>query len=209
MQALSEELLNSLTHGLGLVLSIVGVVVLVTAAWFRQDPVYFVSACIFGGALVLMYAASFLYHSFHRPSLKRILCVVDHIAIYVLIAGTYTPFLLVSLGGGWGTTMLCVVWAMALGGAVLKILGAREMQRYKRLSTAGYLAMGWLFVVALEPLLAALPLEGILWILAGGLCYTGGVVFFLWESLPYNHAIWHVFVLGGSLCHYVAVLFYA
>ena len=209
VHALTEELLNSLTHGLGLVLSIAGGAVLVTAAWIRQDPLYFVSACVFAGALVLMYAASVLYHSCLRPSLKRLLRTLDHIAIYLLIAGTYTPFLLVSIGGGWGTTLLYVVWGLALGGIVFKILCAGRLDRFAGISTGCYLLMGWLIVVAVEPLLAALPLEGVLWLAAGGLFYSGGVLFFVWESLPYNHAIWHLFVIGGSVCHYVAVLLYA
>lgn len=207
--ALAEELLNSLTHGLGLVLSLAGLAVLVAAASLRGHPGYYTGFGVFGGALVLMYAASVLYHSARQPARKRLLRLVDHIAIYVLIAGTYTPFLLVTVGGGWGRVLLCVVWGLALGGTVFKLLCHDRLDGVNRVSTYCYLLMGWLVLVAAKPLLAAVPLEGVLWLLAGGLCYTGGCVFFLWESLPYNHAIWHLFVLAGSLCHYVAVLWYA
>lgn len=206
VRVLTEEWLNSLTHGLGLVLSVPGLVVLVTVAAMHGHPGYFWSCWIFGSALVLMYAASFLYHSFRAPSLRRILRIVDHVAIYLLIAGTYTPFLLVSIGGRRGIALLFVIWGIALAGAVFKIFFTG---RFTRFSTGLYLAMGWLVVVAVKPLLASVPLQGVLWLVAGGLCYTGGVVFFAWERLPYNHAIWHLFVLGGSLCHYMAVLFYA
>lgn len=203
---ITEELFNSLTHGLGLVLSIPGLILLLTAATVEGGAGRVVCGAVFGGALVLMYAASVLYHSFPVSPLKRLLRVVDHVAIYVLIAGTYTPFLLLVLEGGWGRTMLFLVWGLALAGAVFKIFFTG---RYMRLSTLFYVLMGWLAVLLIKPLLISLPLGGLLWLVGGGLCYTGGVVFFVWESLPYNHAIWHLFVLAGSLCHYIAVLHYA
>ncbi|MFQ5570512.1 MAG: hemolysin III family protein [Rhodothermales bacterium] len=201
----AEEWANSITHGIGLVLSVIGLIVLVFVAVATGEAGLVVGCSIFGGTLVFMYTASTLYHSFRAPRLKRLLRILDHIAIYLLIAGTYTPFALLYFDGGWLWTLLCLEWGVALAGVVFKIFFTG---RFRILSTLLYLAMGWLAVVALKPLLAAAPLGCVAWMVAGGLLYTGGVAFYVWKRLPYHHAVWHVFVLGGSACHYLALALY-
>jgi hemolysin III len=198
------ELANTITHGIGLALSIAGFVVLLVLAAVRGSPRHIVSCAIYGATLVCLYAASTLYHGIPSPRRKRALRIFDHCAIYLLIAGTYTPFLLVNLRGGWGWSLLGIVWGFAMAGIVFKFL---FVDHFPFLSTVIYLLMGWLAVIALKPLLAAVPASGLLWLLAGGLLYTLGVVFYAWKRLPYNHVIWHLFVLAGSTCHYVAVLY--
>jgi hemolysin III len=200
-----EEMVNSLTHGLGLVLSVVGLIVLVVLAALRGTPRHVVSVSIYGATLVLLYAASTLYHAFRSPRVKRVFKILDHSAIYLLIAGTYTPFTLVILRGPWGWTLFGLVWGLAIAGIVLKSL---FVDHFVIASTIVYVAMGWLVVIAIKPVMAAVPNGGLLWLLAGGLCYTIGVAFFAARRLPYGHAIWHLFVLAGSISHYVAVLFY-
>lgn len=198
-----EEVASALTHGLGAVASIAGAAVLITLAAVFGDAWQVVGASVFGASLVLLYTASTLYHAvWHRTARTR-LQVFDHCAIYVLIAGTYTPFTLVGLRGGWGWSLLAVVWALAAAGVVFKLFCTG---RFRRLSTFIYLAMGWLVVVATGPMLRALPLSALLWLVAGGLSYTAGTFFYLSRRIPYAHAIWHLFVLGGSVCHFVAVL---
>lgn len=197
-----EELANALTHGIGLALSIAGLVVLVTLSAARGDMWGVTSTAIFGATLVLLYLTSTLYHSLRGEQLKRLLRKFDHAAIFLLIAGTYTPFLLVNLRGPWGWSLLGVIWALAVAGVVVKFWLAG---RFKLGSTLLYLGMGWLIVIALRPMLRTVP-EGALWLLlAGGLCYSAGTVFYLWKRLPYHHAVWHLFVLGGSACHFFAV----
>ena len=200
-----EELANSVTHGIGLALSVTGFAVLVVLAVLRGGAWHIVSCSVYGSTLVCLYAASTLYHSVRSPRVKRILNVLDHSAIYLLIAGTYTPFSLVILRGGWGWTLFGLVWGLSVLGVLFKVW---FVDRFQIASTTVYLAMGWLVVIALKPLLALVPSGGLLWLLAGGVLYTAGVGFFAWRKLPYNHAIWHVFVLAGSACHYFAVLYY-
>lgn len=200
----AEELANTITHGIGLALSIAGFVVLLVLAAVRGSPRHIVSCAVYGATLVCLYAASTLYHGIPSPRRKRALRIFDHCAIYLLIAGTYTPFLLVNLRGGWGWSLLGIVWGFAMAGIVFKF---GFVDHFPFLSTVIYLLMGWLAVIALKPLLAAVPASGLLWLLAGGLLYTLGVVFYAWKRLPYNHVIWHLFVLAGSTCHYVAVLY--
>ena len=199
----SEELVNSLTHGLGLTLSIAGFVVLVVLAAMRGSAWRIVGCAVYGATLICLYAASTLYHSTRSRRLKRILRVCDHSAIYLLIAGTYTPFLLVNLRGSWGWSLFAVIWSLAMAGILFKVWFVEHLAI---LSTAVYLMMGWLALLAIKPMLLAVPLSGILWLVAGGVLYTLGVVFFAWNKIPYNHAIWHGFVLAGSTCHYFAVL---
>ena len=200
-----EELANRLTHGLGVIFSIAGLVLLVVFATLHGDAWHVVSTAIFGGTLVLLYASSTLYHSFGDEQRKRVLQKLDHAAIFLLIAGTYTPFVLVTLRGAWGWSLFGVVWSLAVIGVGLKL---RFAGRFRFVSTLIYLGMGWLVMVAIKPLVAALPPGGLKLLMAGGLCYTGGAVFYLWKRLPYHHAVWHLFVLGGSACHWAAVFYY-
>lgn len=199
----TEELVNTLTHGVGLVLSIAGFAVLLSLAIMRGGAWRIVSCAIYGSTLVCLYTASTLYHSSRSRRMKRILRVCDHSAIYLLIAGTYTPFLLVNLRGGWGWSLFGVVWGLAMAGILFKVW---FVEHFSVLSTAVYLLMGWLAVLAIKPMVRSVPLSGFLWLLAGGVLYTMGVVFFAWKKVPHNHAIWHGFVLAGSACHYFAVL---
>ncbi|HUJ43042.1 MAG TPA: hemolysin III family protein [Opitutaceae bacterium] len=198
-----EEIANSLTHGLGLALSIVGLSVLVTFAALQGDAWVVVGCTVFGASLVVLYAASTLYHALRAPRLKWWLRVLDHGAIFLLIAGTYTPFLLVSLRGPWGWSLFGVVWALAAAGIVLKFF---LIGRFRVLSTLIYLFIGWLVLVAFKPLVGALPPASLMMLIAGGVAYSAGTVFYSWERLPYHHAVWHVFVLAGSVCHFFAVL---
>ncbi|MBZ5521092.1 MAG: hemolysin III family protein [Acidobacteriia bacterium] len=200
-----EEIANSLTHGAGLVLSLAGLVVLVVVASVRGTALNIVSCCVYGATLVLLYGASTVYHSVVSPRWKHVLRIVDHCCIYLLIAGTYTPFTLVILRGSWGWTLFGVVWGLALAGVLFKVW---FVEHFPIGSVVLYVLMGWLAVIAIRPLMHAAPLSALGWILAGGLFYTTGVIFFGWERLRYNHAVWHIFVLAGSICHYVAVLLY-
>lgn len=203
--SLAEEIANSITHGLGVLLSIVGLVVLVYLAATRGDVWHIVSSSIFGATLILLYLSSTLYHSITAPRAKEVLRLLDHVAIYLLIAGTYTPFLLVNLRGPWGWSVFALVWGIALTGIILKI---SPLGQKRGLSLTLYLVLGWIILIAIKPLLIFLDPAGIRLLVAGGLAYTGGVIFYGWKSLPYNHAIWHLFVLAGSCFHFFAVLFY-
>jgi len=201
----SDELANSLTHAVGVALSVAGLVVLVTCAGLMGDAWRVVSFSVYGSSLVLLYLASTLYHAFRRPGLKLFFRRLDHVAIYLLIAGTYTPFTLVTLRGGWGWTLFGLIWVFALAGIVTTLLFPNR----PRWSTAAiYVAMGWVAVIALGPLVAALPAGGLALVVAGGLAYTGGVAFYVRERFPFSHAVWHLFVLGGSIAHFFAVLLY-
>ncbi len=201
----AEELANRLTHGLGALLSVAGLALMVVWSALHGDAWVVTSTAVYGVSLVVLYTASTLYHSVSSDRWRRLLQKVDHAAIYLLIAGTYTPFVLGPLRGGWGWTLFGIVWGFAVVGVILKLFFAG---RADVLSTIAYLVMGWLVVIAIKPLVAALP-AGALWLLVGGgLCYTVGTIFYLWEKLPYNHAVWHVWVLGGSICHWAAVFGY-
>lgn len=206
-QTRGEEVANAVTHGLGLLASIVAVPVLAIAAARRGGGWQTLGAVVFGVTLVLLYLASMLYHAVPHARAKGILRVLDHSAIYLLIAGTYTPFMLGALRGPWGWSLLGTIWALAVLG-----IGSKLMLgfRFPRLSTVVYLGMGWLVVVALHPFVTRVSTAGLLWIAAGGLFYTGGVVFYVRDhSMKYAHALWHLCVLGGSVCHFVAVLQHA
>ena len=199
-----EEIVNSTTHGVGLVLSVAGFVVLLAMAIRHGTAWHVVGCAIYGSTLICLYLASTLYHGIPSPRLKRALRILDHSAIYLLIAGTYTPFLLVNLRGGWGWSLLGIVWGCAMAGIVFKFW---FVDHFKVLSTVLYLVMGWLVVVAAKPLLTHVSAVGLRWLIAGGVMYTVGVVFYASRKVPYNHAIWHVFVMVGSVCHYLAVLY--
>ena len=199
-----EEFANVATHAVGLLASVVGVVVLMYLGLARDEALHVASAGVYGATLVALYAASTLYHAFRQPEIKRVLRVLDHCAIYLLIAGTYTPSVLVGLGGRLGWTLFGVVWAMAAAGIVFKVFATG---RFAVVSTAAYVAMGWLGVVALGPLIRSLSDAALLWLLAGGIAYTAGT-FFYHRRIAYSHALWHVFVLIGSVCHFVAIGLY-
>lgn len=200
-----EEVMNAVTHGIGTLLSVAGLVLLTVLAYLHGDIWHIVSFSIYGTTLVLLYLASTLYHSFTNERIKRIFKILDHSAIYLLIAGTYTPFTLVPLHGVLGWTVFGVVWGLALIGIVLKVFFAG---RFNIISTLCYLGMGWFIVFAIKPLIATVPALGMTWLLVGGLFYTLGSIFYLWKKIPYNHAIWHLFVLAGSISHFIAVFFY-
>jgi hemolysin III len=201
--SVGEEAAHALTHGLGLVASVGGLGTLVAAAWLRGDAWHIVGGSIFGATLVLLYATSTLYHGIRSPRVKRLFQRFDHAAIFLLIAGTYTPFTLVSLRGGWGWTLLAIVWGLAILGIALELAG-----HSRRVSVALHLAMGWLVLIAAEPLARSLHPDGLLLLALGGMAYTLGVVFYAWQRLPYNHAVWHLFVMAGSTCHFACVLGY-
>ena len=200
-----EELWNSITHGVGACLSIAALVMLIVFASTCGGAHHIVSAVIFGVTLILLYSASTLYHSSRKPSLKSAFKILDHSCIYLLIAGTYTPFLLVALRGIVGWTLFAIIWVMAFAGVLFKVF---FVHRFKILSTIAYLFMGWIIIFAIKPLMDSLPAGGIIWLIAGGLAYTLGTIFYTWDKLPFNHAIWHLFVLAGSTCHFFAVIFY-
>ena len=198
----AEEFFHAATHGTGAVLAAVGGVVLLLEALGAGDPWRVTSFAIYAATLVLLYSVSTLYHGVRRPGLKRKLRVLDHAAIYLLIAGSYTPFILLRLRGPWGWTLLALVWAVALAGVIYKLT---LLDRYPRFSTASYLAMGWMALLAAAPLATQLGIETIAWILAGGVTYTVGTLIYHYNRIRYAHVVWHVFVLAGSVCHFVAI----
>jgi hemolysin III len=207
-QSRGEELANSLIHGLAFVAAAVALPLLIASAVRRGETAYVVGASIFGATAALLYLASTIYHALPCGPAKRLFQVIDHGAIYLLIAGTYTPFTLGALRGAWGWTLFAIIWTLAALGILAKVFGTALWRR--ALSIALYLAMGWLVVVAAEPLMRLVPPAGLLWLLAGGLAYSGGVVFYATDSrLRYGHSIWHVFVGVGTFCHYMAVAGYA
>jgi hemolysin III len=206
-QTLGEEIANAVSHGAGLVMGIVALPLLVLTAVRRQDEWQIVAGAIYATTLVLLYAASTIYHALPaRSTAKRVFRALDHGAIYLLIAGTYTPFALGALRGTWGWMLLGTIWGLAVAGIALK---AGIGFRYRRLSTTLYLLMGWIAAVALRPLYLAIGWVGVAWLLVGGLSYSAGVFFFNRDRLPFRHFVWHLFVLAGSACHLVAVLLYA
>jgi len=200
-----EELLNIITHAFGFFLSIPALVLLVKNAYQYGDLLYIGSAYIFGGSLVILYAASTLYHSAKKQKLREQLNVFDHSAIYVLIAGTYTPFALITLNGSIGWIIFSVSWGMAFIGIILKLFFTGK---YKILSTIIYVLMGWMILFAIKPLMNSLPSEGLLWLFAGGVSYTIGAILYSVKKIRFNHAIFHVFVLIGSFCHFYSVFYY-
>ncbi|HUV29402.1 MAG TPA: hemolysin III family protein [Anaerolineales bacterium] len=202
---LAEEIFHSITHGIGSGLSIAGLVVLVVLAVLNGDVYQIIGFTVFGASLVLLYLSSTLYHGIQQPRAKHIFKIFDHSSIYLLIAGSYTPFLLVGLRGTTGWTLLVVVWMIALIGITMKVF---FIDRFQVLSVVSYLLMGWLCVFAFREMLSSIPVGGIIWLAAGGILYTVGVIFYAMQKTPYMHAVWHFFVLGGSLCHYFAVLFF-
>jgi len=200
-----EELVNTITHAFGLLLSIPGWVLLIIYSSLHGTVWHIVSFSIYGTTLVLLYLASTLYHGTKNITAKKKLNVLDHSAIYLLIAGTYTPFLLIVLRGVWGWSLFGIVWGLAILGIAIKILVAG---RLKIVSATAYVLMGWIVVIALKPLINNLEITGLYWLFAGGLSYTIGAIFYVMKKIPYHHGIFHVFVLGGSFAHWWAVFFY-
>jgi hemolysin III len=197
-----EELANTLTHGVGVLGAVGGGTVLIVLASLRGDPWKIVGAAVFSATLILLYSASTLYHFVQAPRVKARLKVLDHASIYLLIAGTYTPFTLVGLRGVWGWSLFGVIWGLAVGGVVFKLFAAG---RFKLISTGIYVAMGWMVIIAFGPMLRLLDPAVLIWLVAGGVAYTGGTLFYHNRRLAYAHAVWHVFVLAGSACHGLAV----
>ena len=200
--AAKEERLNILTHAIGVVLSLIGLIFLITKS---TETAEFISSIIFGMSLILLYSASTLYHASKDHKLRSKLRIFDHAAIYVLIAGTYTPICLITLRESVGVTFLTVIWSVALTGIILKIF---LTGRFNRLSTGLYVLMGWIAVFAIKPLMTAMSFVELMWLLAGGICYTLGAILYSIRSMPMNHATFHVFVLGGSFCHYMLIYLY-
>jgi hemolysin III len=203
--SLGHEISNSVSHGVGAVFSVIGLILLVIRAVGNGDPWQVVSVSIFGTSMVLLYTSSTLYHALIPPRARRIFKILDHSMIYILIAGTYTPFLLISLRGGWGWSMFGVVWGVSIIGIVLKVFYAG---RFKLISTLLYLALGWMAMIAIKPMMANVPTTGLLWLLAGGGAYSIGTIFYMWRKVPYHHAIWHLFVICGTVCHFKSIYSY-
>jgi hemolysin III len=200
-----EEIANAVSHGVGLMAALAATPMLIASA-SGKGILSIAGASVFGATVVLLYLTSTLYHALPPNRAKHVLRIFDHSAIFLLIAGTYTPFTLGILRGPWGWTLFAIVWTVAIAGVVLKAI---DGFRYPRLSTVLYIVLGWLAIVAIRPLWALMPAAGWLWLIAGGLAYTGGVAFFAAERVRYAHFVWHLFVLAGTICHYVAVLWYS
>lgn len=200
----SEELANSITHGIGFFIGIAVLVILVVFSALRKSAWEVVSCSVYGATFILLYLASTMYHSARKPGTRRIMKIVDHSAIYLLIAGTYTPFALAPLRGALGWSVFGIIWGCALVGIAFKVFFTG---RFKVVSMVSYLFMGWLCVIAVKPLFERLTTAGFVFFVAGGLCYTVGAVFYAWKSLKWSHAVWHMFVLAGSLCHFFSILF--
>lgn len=203
--SLKEEIAHSVTHGFGVLMSVIGLAMLIVYSNKYGDIWHTVSSSIYGLALIALYSSSTLYHSVTIPELKRFLRKLDHAAIFLLIAGTYTPFTLVNLRGNWGWTLFGMVWSIAIAGMIMELI---VKKRYKRISISLYLGLGWLVMIAIEPMMANVAPGGLVLLLTGGLLYSLGVIFYVWKTLLYHHAIWHLFVLAGSACHFFAVFLY-
>jgi len=200
-----EEIVNTVTHAIGALLAAAGCGVLVVFAALRGNVWHIVACSVYGATLIAMFATSSAYHVVRSPGVKHVLNIIDHCAIYLLIAGTYTPFTLTVLRGRLGWTLFGLIWGFALFGITLKVF---FINRWRTVSTGCYVAMGWLCMIAFKPLMEGLPPGGFVLVLGGGVLYTTGVVFYLWNKLPYNHAVWHLFVLAGGVLQYLSVLLY-
>ena len=203
-QTLVEEIANSITHGLGLVLSVAAFTILVVYARLEGDLWRITGFSIYGSSLTILYLVSTLYHSLTNSRIKAIFRRLDHAAIYLLIAGTYTPFILISLRTTWVIYILPIVWTMAIIGVYIKVF---YIHRYERLTLVYYIIMGWMALIAVKPLFNSIPIESFVWIIVGGVAYTTGVIFYVWNRLPFNHTIWHGFVLAGSFSHFMGMLY--
>lgn len=200
-----EELANAITHGIGFILSIVALVFLILRAASHPDNFFLGSAIIFGISMITLYLCSTLLHSIPFQKTKKLFTILDHSAIYILIAGTYTPLLLVTVQGTLGWTLFVIIWSIAVLGVTFKAI---FVDRFNVISTVGYLVMGWLVVIAIVPIYQSLHLAGFILLVGGGVLYSLGTIFYLWERLPYSHAIWHLFVLAGSACMFFCIFFF-
>lgn len=203
-----EELANCITHGIGILFGLVTLIILLVIAIRDRSEIAITAFSIYGFCSIALYTSSTLYHSFQKENIKKILRVFDHSSIYLFIAGTYTPVALLALTGYWRVGMLAGVWTIAVLGILFKVLTFNKFDKYKVFSLALYILMGWLVIVAIKPMVAMTPRGFLIWLLAGGLVYTVGTVFYAIKKIPYNHAIWHVFVLMGSVFHFVGILKY-
>ena len=203
-QSLLEEFANTVSHGLGLILSIIGSSILIIIGIQDQDSWQLIGYIIYGISLITLYLFSTIYHGLTQSRLKAIFRRLDHAAIYLLIAGTYTPVILIALRMTWVIYLLPIVWTMAIFGIYIKVF---YIHKYEKLSIKYYIIMGWLALIAAKPLFESIPIESFLWIIAGGISYSTGIIFFLWNRLPYQHTIWHIFVLLGSISHYIGILY--
>lgn len=204
-QTTVEEVINASIHGLGAILSLGALITLTILAAISGGVEKTVACAIFGIALVSMYTSSTLYHSARDTRIKKRYKIFDHVSIYLLIAGTYTPIALVDFPSNWGIAVISSMWGLAIAGVIFKLFFTG---RFEKTSTLIYVLMGWSVVIAAKPLINSVPYDGVMWLVAGGLSYTLGVVFYIWKRLRFSHAIWHLFVLGGSICHFLAILFY-
>lgn len=204
-QTIVEEIANSITHGLGLLLSVAGLVVLIVFAWLVGKDWALFSSLFYGFSLIILYAASTIYHIVIPKRAKTILQIFDHASIYILIAGTYTPVALITFGGTWGWTLFGLEWGLAVIGIILKVF---LTGRYEGISIIVYLVMGWFILVDITTLYQTVPGPGFILLVTGGITYSLGVIFYIWEKLPFSHSIWHIFVLGGSILHFFFVLLY-
>jgi len=202
---IKEEILSTLSHGIGMGLGIAALVILSVIALHQYNILKIVSSVLFGTTIIIMYFASTLYHAIPFQASKRFFKTLDHASIYLLIAGSYTPFSLVTLHGAWGWSLFGITWGLACIGLVFKIF---FVYRFDLVSTIIYILIGWLAIIAIDPIFHQLPLGGIIWLILGGCCYTLGTIFYIWEKPLYTHCIWHLFVLAGTICHFFAVLNY-
>jgi hemolysin III len=200
----AEEVINSITHGIGALLSIVALIVLIMVAGQHGDIWHLVSFSIYGCTLILLYLSSTLYHSFTSPKLKSLFARFDHVSIFLLIAGTYTPILLTSLRGALGWTLFAIIWTVAIAGGIIRSI---YLHRFRKLMVVIYLIMGWMFVLAGKQIYLNLPSISITFLALGGIAYSVGVIFYMWRKLPYSHGIWHLFVLAGSVLHFFAIYY--
>ena len=206
VQSLGEEIANSVSHGVGFLAAAVATPWLIVAAVDKGTAANVVGVSVFAATMMLMYLTSTLYHALPHPRAKKVFRILDHNAIYLLIAGTYTPIVLGVLYGAWGWTLFGLVWGLALAGIILKSISGAK---YHGVALGIYVAMGWLVLIAVKPLVQAMPAAGVAWLVAGGLCYTGGIWFYRHKEMPYSHMIWHLFVIAGTVCHFIAIIAYS
>lgn len=206
--SLKEEIASSITHGIGILFSIVTLTILLIYAIWDKSPISIVAFSIYGACSICLYTSSTLYHSFQNQKIKKILRVFDHSSIFLFIAGTYTPVALLSMTGYWRIGILSAVWTIALIGIGFKIFTYNKFDKFKMISVLMYVLMGWIVIIAIKPMLQMVPKGFFIWLLAGGIIYTLGTIFYSIKKIPYNHAIWHLFVLGGSVMHFLGIFIY-